>query len=116
MKLKSISGVVYHVEDLERTAQFYESLGFRAGKREADSLIVYVNWFWVEFRAQDGGGATARDAGSLLYLAVDDVDECYQDLLGKAVKPASEPTTSMGRREFMVVDPDGYQLVFFKKK
>lgn len=119
MKLKSISGVAYQVKDLGRTAQFYESLGFRTGKQAADTLTVYVNWFWVEFRAQGGaggGGATRQDAGSSLYLTVDDVDECYQELLGKGIEPAAEPATVNGRREFTVTDPDGYQLVLFKKK
>lgn len=116
MKLKSISGIAYRVEDLDRTARFYESLGFRTGKLEADTLTVYVNWFWVEFRAQDGGGPTSRDAGSFLYLGVEDVDGCYQELLDKGIEPAGEPTTSMGRREFTINDPDGYQLVLFKKK
>lgn len=116
MKLKSISGVSYRVKDLSRTARFYESLGFRTGKQEADTLTVYVNWFWVEFRTQGGGGPTSQDAGSSMYLAVDDVDDCYQELLGKGLKPAGEPTTVNGRREFVITDPDGYQLVLFKKK
>lgn len=116
MKLKSISGVAYQVQDLGRTAAFYESLGFRTGKQEADTLTVYVNWFWVEFRTQSGGGATGQDAGSSLYLAVDDVDESYQELVGKGIEPAGEPATGNGRREFTITDPDGYRLVLFQKK
>jgi predicted enzyme related to lactoylglutathione lyase len=116
MKLKSISGVAYQVNDLGRTAQFYESLGFRTGKQESDTLTVYVNWFWVEFRARGGGGAMSQDAGSSLYLTVDDVDECYQELLGKGIKLAGEPSTVNGRREFTITDPDGYRLVLFTKR
>lgn len=36
MKLNSISGFTCYVEDLATTAEFYEAIGFRAGKREPD--------------------------------------------------------------------------------
>lgn len=34
MKLASISGITQHSADLDRTVAFYESLGFRVGKRD----------------------------------------------------------------------------------
>jgi predicted lactoylglutathione lyase len=47
MKVNSIAGVTCHVEDLSRAAEFYESIGFRRGKEEADRITFYVNWFFV---------------------------------------------------------------------
>ena len=53
MKLNSISGITCYVEDLSRTAEFYEAIGFRRGKEEPDRVTFYVNWFFVTFVAQD---------------------------------------------------------------
>jgi hypothetical protein len=53
MKVNSISGVSRYVENLSRTAEFYEALGFRRGKEESGRMTFYVNWFFVTFIAQD---------------------------------------------------------------
>jgi catechol 2,3-dioxygenase-like lactoylglutathione lyase family enzyme len=38
MKINSISGIHAYVQDLSRTAKFYEALGFRRGKEEPGRL------------------------------------------------------------------------------
>jgi catechol 2,3-dioxygenase-like lactoylglutathione lyase family enzyme len=50
-KLNSISGITCYVKDLRRTAEFYETLGFRRGNEAPGRLTCYVNWFWVTFVA-----------------------------------------------------------------
>lgn len=116
MKLKSISGVVYYVENLEKTAEFYEKLGFRVGKQEGNELTVYINWFWVEFHGQGSDKKVNQNAGAFVYISVDSVDELQKELLASGIEPATDPTkSSMGRKELLVVDPDGYKLVFFEK-
>lgn len=52
-KVKAVSGVICVVEDLDRTVEFYEVLGFDFKKRTDDYAIGYVNWFWVEFVPKD---------------------------------------------------------------
>jgi predicted enzyme related to lactoylglutathione lyase len=125
MKLNSISGIHAYVRDLSRTAEFYEAIGFRRGKEEPGRLTYYVNWFFVTFidqsqhDAAEQGEGQLRDkgAGLLLYIKVDDVDEFYDGVVSKGMKPAGEPWAGANRtREFMLRDPDGYQLVFFEKK
>jgi catechol 2,3-dioxygenase-like lactoylglutathione lyase family enzyme len=125
MKLNSISGINCYVEDVSRTAEFYEALGFRRGKEEPDRLTFYVNWFFVTFINHDHEDAEGWDeaelankgGGLFLYIKVDDVDDFYNGVLSKGMKPAGEPQKrSNGRREFMLRDPDGYKLVFFEKK
>lgn len=125
MKVNSISGVTYAVQDLDRTAAFYESLGFRLGKREDDRLTCYVNWFWVTFVTQDGdgrpGGQKAKQAGKglgvSLHIKVDDLEDFYQGVLAAGLKPAAEPRQRSAKtRDFELPDPDGYTLVFFEKK
>jgi catechol 2,3-dioxygenase-like lactoylglutathione lyase family enzyme len=52
-----------------------------------------------------------------VYLSVDDVDAFHKELLAKGLKPAGEPRDwPSGNREFILRDPDGYNLVFFKRK
>jgi catechol 2,3-dioxygenase-like lactoylglutathione lyase family enzyme len=125
MKLNSISGITCYVEDLAKTADFYEAIGFRAGKQEEDRLTFYVNWFFVTFIAQDReedaemrteAELPNKGSGLSTYVKVDDLDAYYNALVSKGLKPASDPQVRHGNREFALRDPDGYKLVFFEKK
>jgi catechol 2,3-dioxygenase-like lactoylglutathione lyase family enzyme len=114
MKMKAISGIVCYAKNLQKTAKFYEDLGFRFGKNEADYLICYLNWFWMEFHQ---GETSQNESDQAVYISVEDVDEFYAGVLSKGLKPSSESTdTPQGRREFSLSDPDGHRLVFFAKK
>jgi catechol 2,3-dioxygenase-like lactoylglutathione lyase family enzyme len=116
MKVNSISGITCHVEHLARAAEFYETIGFRRGKEESDRVTFYVNWFFVTLVAQDETVPT-KGAGQFLYIKVDDVEDCHKAVLSKGLKPAGEPERQRsGNREFVLRDPDGYNLVFFQKK
>lgn len=114
MKINSISGLEYRVSDLNKTVEFYESLGFRMGKREVNQATCYVNWFWVRF-AEDGNGGIP---GPTLYLKVDDIDETYGAVVANGYTPATEPRKQRtgGPREFVLEDPDGNALAFIAKK
>jgi uncharacterized glyoxalase superfamily protein PhnB len=73
-----------------------------------------LNWFSVEFHQ---GEAKNTGGGAQTQLSVDDVDEFYEEVKSKGMKPESEPQdTPMKRREFILLDPDGYKLAFFTKK
>ena len=130
MKIKSVSGITCYVKNLKKTAAFYEALGFEIRKREATHITAYSNWFWIDFVAI---GALVKDertasvngeasdnkkgAGIFLYLSVDNVDEFHQELAAKKIKPATKPQDQpWGNREFILRDPDGYNLVIFKRK
>jgi catechol 2,3-dioxygenase-like lactoylglutathione lyase family enzyme len=126
MKPNSISGITCYVEDLSRTAEFYEALGFRRGKEEPDRVTFYVNWFFVTFIAQDGEDDAElrkeaelphKGSGLFLYIKVDDVEDFHKAVLSGGMKPEGEPEVrASGNREFVLRDPDGYQLAFFQKK
>lgn len=117
MKINSISGLVYQVRDLDKTVDFYETLGFRIGKREDDEATCYVNWFWLRFVAADHS-APVDDAAPILYLKVDDIDDFYGAVLANGLTPSTEPRKKRtgGEREFLLTDPDGNTLAFFAKK
>ena len=126
MKLKSVAGFVCYVKDLDKTALFYETLGFLKSKHEPDRLSFRLNWFWIDFHPQDKENIPDfqketnfenKGVGMFIYLSVEDVDDYYNYLLSKGLKPSSEPQDMpWGNREFVLRDPDGYKLVFFKKK
>jgi predicted lactoylglutathione lyase len=47
---------------------------------------------------------------------VEDIQQFYDGVQEKGLKPATEPTRKAGMVEFELRDPDGYNLVFFWKK
>jgi catechol 2,3-dioxygenase-like lactoylglutathione lyase family enzyme len=126
MRLKSISGLVYYVNDTEKTLEFYETLGFTITKRDPEHVSVRLNWFSVDFhpRSQETFPEFQQvppdgepGNGLFVYVAVEDVDEFYQGVLALGLSPSSQPKDyPWGNREFILRDPDGYKLVFFQKK
>ncbi|MFD0634951.1 VOC family protein [Catenulispora yoronensis] len=119
MKLNSVSGLTCEVADLDRTVAFYESIGFRVGKRDEAQATCYVNWFWITFLATGAAadGPVAVGQGRDVHLKVDDIDEAYREVLAAGHKPEGEPGARRGGgKEFVVADPDGYRLVLFYKK
>ncbi|HEX9389288.1 MAG TPA: VOC family protein [Anaerolineales bacterium] len=126
MKIKSVSGITYFVKNLNKTASFYEALGFEIRKRESNHITVYSNWFWIDFvaigkdertKSKAGVELSNKGAGISLYLSVENVDEFHTYLVSKKLKLSSKPQDqSWGNREFTLRDPDGYNLVIFKRK
>ncbi|HSX23926.1 MAG TPA: VOC family protein [Candidatus Saccharimonadales bacterium] len=129
IKINSISGLLFLVKDLSKTTEFYEKLGFQFKEKTADHAKAYINWFWIEFVADDKAEEGVfqklsnidkteyRGSGQFVEVSVQNVDEHHEALLAKGLKPASQPQDfSWGRREFVIIDPDGYRLTFFEKK
>ncbi|WP_194908448.1 VOC family protein [Catenulispora rubra] len=115
MKLASISGLTCQSADLDRTVAFYETLGFRIGKREDNQVTLYVNWFWVTFAATDG--PIAPGTATAVHIKVDDIQEAHAEVVAAGYKSAGEPAKRAGGGlEFELADPDGYRLVLFYKK
>ena len=125
MKIKSVSGVICYVKNINKTVKFYETLGFVFKKIEPHRATAYVNWFWIDFLSVDKESSpefrkeaklSNKGAGTFLYLSVDNVDDFHKALLSKGIKPLSKPQDSpWGNREFVLRDPDGYKLVIFKR-
>ena len=126
MAIKSVSGFTLYVQDVQRSVDFYHTLGFRLGEVTATNGRVYLNWFAVDFvaissedKAEFQAEATAEQKGNGIYIniSVDDVDATYEFVKEAGMQPSSEPRDwPWGNREFVMRDPDGYKLVFFKKK
>lgn len=114
------------VDDLEKSKQFYESLGFTFRKEIPNiSATAYLNWFWIELLHKDSVVSEAlvsdfkapvKDARQSTHISVENVDEFYDLVVKKGLEPLDKPRDySWGNREFVMSDPDGYKLVFFAK-
>ena len=124
MKLKSVSGVTCYVRNVAKSTAFYESIGFNIKRKEPKRATAYLNWFWIDLISirADSRPAYRTDeeiwmgCGPLVYISVDNVDEAYEELRAKGLKPASKPEDSpFGNREFILRDPDKNKLVFFEE-
>ena len=127
MKPKSLSGLIFLVDDLEESKAFYQIIGFDFKKENPGiSATGYMNWFWVELLLKSKvvtepfkPDVTAQTKGAGLYahLSVDGIDAYHNYLIENGLSPNSEPQDfPWGHREFTVRDPNGYLLVFFEKK
>lgn len=124
MEIKSVSGFTLFARDLNKTSEFYESLGFRPGPKTDEAATVYMNWFSIKFvdaskftsgEFSHEAQAEPKGSGIFINIKVDEIDDFYQNLLDKGFKPSSEPRNwPWGNREFVLRDPDGYKLVFFQ--
>ncbi len=117
MDLKSVSGLTFFVKDIDKTAKFYKTLGFKMEKQEKDYLLVRLNWFSMDFVTEKGAAKQEpKGAGLCINISVGDVDEFYKNAVAKGLKPASEPQDFPGgSHNFVLHDPDGYNLVIFKR-
>ena len=124
----SVSGLLFVVQDLRKTRDFYKKLGFIFKEETSDFAKAYMNWFSLEFvpadkveptlfqKVADTENVKNKGAGLFVQISVDNVDDYHKDLIEKGFKPSSEPKDwTWGRREFVLRDPDGYKLVFFSK-
>jgi len=130
------------VADPKRSIRFYKGLGFALGNAwpspqdpqyaslVLDRQVLMVGASYSEKEAKAMGAAKAEvrrmrkehkafkkhrhGVGVQLYLKVPDPDAHHRAALRRKVEVLREPTTHFyGIRDYVAVDPDGYQLVFF---
>lgn len=107
-----------HVTDVERSIAFYTGLGFELRADHRPEPEGPRNWALLRLGEVDlmlnAGGRSAqpgerRDAVCFVYTA--DVDALYAALtLPEGTEPPEDHWT--GLRQFLVCDPDGFELWF----
>ena len=117
--IKRFHSNLFFVKDLERTAKFYQDLGFTIDK-SSDTVRIKIGDFTLAFMDEakvqiaKEAGLEPKGIGVFTYVKVEDVDVYFQSLKEKGIRTSSEPKDwPWGKREFAVKDPDGYKLVFF---
>lgn len=117
MKLNSL---LLYVSNLKKSSDFYKNLGFDIINK-GDYVDARLNDF--DLRLLDENKAhfkqdsnrEPKGSGVFVYLNVDDVDKLHKQLIAKGLNPSSSPRDwEWGNREFVIKDPDGYKLIFYK--
>lgn len=119
--IKQFHSNLYFIKDLQRTANYYEDLGFDV-LRLGDAIRIKMGDFTLAFMDESQvqidkeSGMEPKGLGVFTYVEVKDVDQQYEFIKSNGVLPSSEPTSfPWGKREFAVKDPDGYKIIFFSK-
>lgn len=119
--LKSLNAVLLYCHDPAASSEFYRLLGFVISSTPSGIILATINDFAVELldqataKFQQDTKLEPKGAGVFLYVEVVGIDDYYNELLEKGLKPSSTPTDQpWGEREFAIKDPDGYRIVFWQ--
>jgi hypothetical protein len=103
------------------TASFYEMLGFKVNTRNSDFSLISAPGLELRFFRRDAPGITeSADMNSekesvYIYVPVLKIDEYYTELRNMQAPITVEMQKwPWGRKEFNLIDLDGYYLVFYK--
>lgn len=123
--MDKVSGVILLVGDIKNSAEFYQKLGFQVHHEKDDiEISVQLGDFWLELLNKNktvtseyvvDAKVSNKGAGIYLQIKVQDVDNFYKKVINSGVESVSEPKDyPWHKREFTVIDPDGYKLTFFE--
>lgn len=115
---------VLYITDVEKTHNFYKELGAKIIDKQEDRVVVKLADFNFHFIKEDtepfdeylhATRPSGRGQGNLFYIEAGDLDELHFELKNNAIGGTTSIFTNMwGGREFLLEDPDGYKLVFYK--
>ncbi len=106
-----------HVPDVQATAAWYASIGFKLQATHVEPGCP-MNWASLAFGASElmlsagGRPATAHRREVDLYLHVDDLEARFAAIAGKAEIVESLHATEYGMREFIIKDCNGFWITF----
>lgn len=109
--IKAVSALRLAVADVDRSLDFYKTLGFQEIPGDGPAREVRSNWFRIRLESRR---SSRGSSGLRIGISVDDIDEYSAFLERKGISMTRE---SAGKSEELVVtDPDGYSLLFFATK
>ena len=125
MNVKSVTPL-FQCYDMRRSVAFYcDKLGFEVlHKHDPDGHLYWVmlklggavvmlnSEFEDEQRPTGPAHGKPRKHLASLYFGCDDVDAAYAELKSKGVDLKPPADTYYGMRQLLIIDPDGYELVF----
>lgn len=119
--MQKLDAILLYSKDIPSSLDFYESVGFEIKNQTDQSFIAKLSDFslfihdenQVEFKKDSK--IEPKGAGVFFHINTNNLDDFYQEMISKGLTPSSKPTDwPWGRREFVIKDPDGYKLVFYK--
>jgi len=119
--VKQVSYVIILCEDMEGMKQFYRDLfAFEVDSESETSLALRAGSVLLSLRKRtrgyDGSGVRAELPGVQIAFLVSraEVDQCYAQLVTKAVKILEPPTDQpRGHRTVYFADPEGNMLEIY---
>ncbi|TMC06182.1 MAG: hypothetical protein E6J41_19495 [Chloroflexi bacterium] len=106
--IKAVSALRLAVADVERSLDFYKTLGFLEIPGDGPAREVRSNWFRIRLESRESARGSA---GLRICISVDEIDAYAAHLESRGIRTSRE-TAGKGQ-ELVVVDPDGYSLLFF---
>ena len=118
----NITHLVLWVQDNKISEKFYKKLGFAVEQSDDEHSLVSLPGFKLDFVCMRDDEKFSRDSmaaekglGMYIYVSVDDVDAKHAELTALGFTDATKPKDwPWGNREFILRDPDGYKLCFWK--
>jgi catechol 2,3-dioxygenase-like lactoylglutathione lyase family enzyme len=104
----SLEGLTLHVQDVERSRDFYLRISgvTLEHHRPGQFVLLRIGDRWL-------GLLGGRAPGFHIEIATSDLDDLYVRLRRAGVEPTGPPQErSWGERTFVVVDPDGNLIEF----
>jgi catechol 2,3-dioxygenase-like lactoylglutathione lyase family enzyme len=106
--IKAVSAVRLAVSDVGRSLDFYKTLGFQEIPGDGPAREVRSNWFRIRLESRE---SALGSAGVRICMSVEDIGAYAAHLEGKGIRMTREAAGKS--QELVVVDPDGYSLLFF---
>jgi methyltransferase (TIGR00027 family) len=105
---RSLKRVAYKVADIDAAKTWYTHILQRQPAFEAPFAVIFlVDNTELLLLPQTAGEKPARDATTVVYWAVDDVDAAYERMIGAGATGHTKAETIFGSRRALVVDPFG---------
>ena len=115
-RLEAISAVTLVVFDMERSVEFYRTLGFEPASGGAESTFLTLRVGEQRLNLMHDPRRVRRrglEGWGRLIFRVDDVDAVYRIAVAAGHKPESAPQDApWSERYFHLDDPDGHPLSF----
>jgi catechol 2,3-dioxygenase-like lactoylglutathione lyase family enzyme len=109
--IKAVSALRLAVADVERSLDFYRTLGFLEIPGDGPTREVRSNWFRIRLESRESARGSV---GLRICISVDNIEDYATHLESKGIRTSRE--TAGKAHELVVVDPDGYSLLFFATK
>ena len=117
MRARSLVPMAF-VQDVQRSVEFYEKLGFEVGNSHTPDGAAELHWVWLRsdaahlMLAKASHPVDPQAQAILFYVYCDDVEAFRSKLLASGVDAgAVERPFYAPHGEFRVTDPDGYALM-----
>ena len=115
MDIECISAVTFVIQDMERSVEFYRTLGFQLFHGGEDARFT-------SFRAGNsylnlivGSSDQQHPWTGRVIFYTSDVDALYEHAILHGLRPEAEPRNAeWGECFFHLTDPDGHQISFAK--